>query len=253
MSASANANEPNGTGRTRTAAWFGRLAGVLARILLLIMIVVGGLLWYLWNSIQTEPDFYSEALQQQPELAEAEGKEFESRVFELQNTLQNDGAWRATFTESQINGWLSSDMPEKFPRLLPPEISNPRVSVAEGEIQVAFRWTSSRLNGVVVIKGDIFSTAENEIGVQIKSMKSGVIPLPLANWADDITQSLQESGIAISWTELDGDPVAVIPVPELELQRTGRDISISSIESKDGEVVISGNSISPEEDSENLD
>ncbi len=54
------------------------------------------------------------------------------------------GHWSAVFTDEQINGWLAADLPEKFPQLLPPEIQDPRVVFAPGQLQLACRYTGSR-------------------------------------------------------------------------------------------------------------
>ncbi len=216
--------------------WFGRLARAFA----ITLIVPGAAAWFVYRSAQREPEFYREVLEQTPESLAVEGDALESRVVELQNSVQEPGQWQTMFTQSQINGWLGSDLPEKFPDLLPPEVSEPGVAIQPGEIQAAFRFSSPRLKGIVVIEGDVFVTGDNEISIQLKSVRSGVLPLSVSGWADEISKSMRKSGIPVAWSELDGDPVAIISLPEDQLQMDNLQVVVNAIESRDGEIALSG-------------
>ena len=93
-------------------------------------------------------------------------------------------------------------MPEKFPDVLPPNISDPQVSFGDNEIKLAFKVETSRLDGIVVATGDVFCTEQhNQIAVQIRSVQAGFVSLPIGPWMEEIAESLENIGISILWIE----------------------------------------------------
>ncbi len=205
------------------------------------MIVIGLLGWYIYNSAQRAPEFYQTAITLPPDELENEGKQFEARVFELQNSAYEKGRWQATFTELQVNGWLSSDLPEKFPDVIPRGMSNPRIAIENDVIKLAFKFNSRRLKGYVVAKCDAFCCEEqNQVAIRIRSAKAGVAPLPISVCADSITRALRKTGTTTTWTEIDGDPVALITLPDDLTNNEDRRIELESIQLQDGKMVLSG-------------
>ena len=106
--------------------------------MLLVLIVVGGVAWYAYRSTQNIPEFYQSALTTPPDLLDQQGQEFESRIFDLQHESHDRGEWQAVFTEGQVNGWLATDLPEKFPDAIPPQIAHPRIRIMDDELEIAF-------------------------------------------------------------------------------------------------------------------
>src|SRR5436190_309228 len=116
---------------------------------LALVILAAGTGIYFYRSLQHVPDFYSEALARPaPEPAKAAYK-FEQGVLELRNDLRREGDWQATFSAEEINSWLASDLPVKFPRAPPSQISDPRVAITPKMIQVACKYSDARMNAVV--------------------------------------------------------------------------------------------------------
>ena len=91
---------------------------------------------------------------------------------------------------------------------------------------------------------DVFVVDETgEIAVRIKQAQFGVLPLPLTQFADKVTRHLRRSGIEVTWTELEGDPLALMKVPENKLSIGDQTIRIDSIACQDHQLEMIGSSI----------
>lgn len=222
----------------RTVNW-------ILRISVISLVGLGVFAYYAYQSAQTMPDFYRQSLALAPQQLAESGAVFENRVLELQHSAQVEGDWQTIFTEDQVNGWLAVDMPRKFPKWLPKSVSQPRVSIEPGELKFACRFESRKLSGIVVATADAFCTEkENEVGVRIRSVSSGIIPIPVKRIADAITKGLHETGVPASWTEIEGDPVALITLP-----RSVTDVSdefsvlLTNVEIQEKQIVLTGKTV----------
>ncbi len=149
-------------------------------VLLLLILGIGLTVWLAFRSAQKVPEFYAQALEREPESAEFDGDQFEEKIVQLQRAASRRKPWKVEFTDDQINGWIVSDMPQKFPNALPKSINDPRVSFGSNEIKLAFKYNAGKLDGIVVATGDAFCTDQpNVVGLQIGSVKSGFVSLPI--------------------------------------------------------------------------
>ena len=206
---------------------------------MLFLIAVAG--WFVYRSMQTPPEFYRTVITSPPDELENAGEEFESSVFELQNASRETGQWQATFTEKQVNGWLHSDLPEKFPDAIPPQIENPRIEIRQDQLHLVFRFSAGGITGYVVASGDAFCTEErNQIAVRFKSSKTGVIPIPIGLWGDAIAEGMRTLGCVTAWTEMEGDPVALIRLPENLTDDEDQRVELESVQLLDGKMVLCG-------------
>ena len=68
-----------------------------------------------------------------------------------------------------------------------------------------------------------------------------MIPINIERWADRITQSLNRRSIAVTWSQLEGDPVALITVP---IRYTGEEeMEVKVIEVEENRIVLVGETI----------
>lgn len=218
--------------------WIKRLAISAAMLLALF---VGGVLLLL-ELAKAEPEFYRKALLVDEKLQQKFGSEMERKILDLRNSVLLGEAWSAEFTEDQINGWLAWDMKEKFPDLVPPEISDPRIAVENQSMKLAFRCSVKPFRGVAIIEADVFMTGVvNQLGIRIKSVHSGKIPVPVAAFADQISEQLNRSGIEIEWDTEEDDPVAIVQLPdELIKPQGGSYIELQQIVVGTQEISLSG-------------
>ena len=186
---------------------------------LMITVVVTGLvitciLVLIVMSMKRAPEFYRQSLCTPDEQSEAEGRLFERRLVELSNQIRFQESWSSVWTESQINGWLAADLANKFPNVLPDSIIQPRISVEENEIHLAFQVQSKRFNGIIEIRAEVFATqVENQIGFRIVKVRSGLVPVPISWWAGRLEESLRSRDVVLEWTELENSLVALITLP----------------------------------------
>ena len=194
-----------------------------------------------YRASQQAPKFYVEALSVEPEKQAEAGDELEREALELNNQVRQEGRWVAHFTDKQINGWLASDLPEKFPRMLPAGVSAPRVALERSLAQIACRYEQSGFSTVVVLGVECHLTDEpNTVAVRIRHIRAGQIPVPLGNSLDEISQRAGESGLPLRWSTIEGDPVALITIPEQIEELKDRLLRLETIELRPGVLLLSG-------------
>ena len=204
--------------------------------------VAAGLVWCALDAAQKVPEFYAKALAMPLDLAARDGDQLEIQLSRVQRAARNQVPWKVEFTEAQINGWVVADMPNKFPAVLPKKMKEPRIHFQPRRAKLAFQFSANGVNGIVIAECDIFCTeTPNQMALQIFSVKSGFISLPIGPWIDRLTQSAERAGIPILWAKKDGDPVALITLPD-DLTTFGDDkmVIIQAIEVKSGSILIAG-------------
>lgn len=217
----------------------------LVRAMLIFTFLAFGLLAALYYQSQREPAFYATAMVETPEKTRQQSVELETRVLDLYNAILVEGPWRGELNEQQINGWLANGLSDKFPDLLPRGITQPRVAFAQDKVSIACRSNFKGFSGVVVGEFDLFCTDQkDQLAIRIRGIHAGVIPIPIRSFIDQIDQQLQKAGFATQWSELEGDPVLTVDIPEkfLILQDIYR-VELSTIDFADQTVTVSGQTI----------
>src|SRR5262249_12614567 len=152
--------------------------------------------------------------------------------------LHHRGGWSARFTQEEINGWLATDLPAKFSTALPAGFSRPRVAIGPHEAQFAASYQQRGWETVFSLAGDVHLTTEpNEIAIRIKRVRAGALPMPLSKLLEDLSGLAARAEIPLRWTEVEGDPVALLRMP---LEVNERQLSIDAVELTDGAFVIAG-------------
>ena len=219
----------------------------LLRLITMVIVVLGIGIWMVYYSAQKEPEFYQAALLVDEQEEAEQGDVFEKNVLDLQNDARLNREWRAVFTEAQINGWLASDFPAKFPNTLPRQVSDPRVGIDEDVLRIAFRFNSRRLKGIVQAEVDAFCTeVPGQIAIRIKKVGSGLVPIPVNSIADRISNSLRRLGADVQWIEIERDPVALIGLPPDKVRLGDKLIELESIQLLENELVLTGKSLDGE-------
>ncbi|MCH2182318.1 MAG: hypothetical protein MK108_09965 [Mariniblastus sp.] len=227
--------------RGRHVSRQGWLPGCLL-IFLILSLCAAGLIWLALESAQQVPEFYAQALAAPIEDAVKQGDQLEIKISRVQNAARNQQPWQVKFTQGEVNGWLVADLPNKFPTVLPREMENPRVHFEPGKAKLAFQYSASGIDGIVVAECNIFCTGEqNQLAVQIISVKSGVVSLPIAPWMDRLSHSAEQAGIPVRWSSLGGNQVALISIPDKLLQFGDQKmVVIEAVQIRSGNIFISG-------------
>ncbi|MCO6455148.1 MAG: hypothetical protein J5I93_07600 [Pirellulaceae bacterium] len=215
-----------------------RLAGFVC---LGLLAAAGVAAWLIYRATQQVPEFYEQVLLVEPQVQEEAGEELEQQVLQLHNEVAEAGDWEAVFTEEQINGWLASDLPEKFSRILPAGVSDPRVLVEPQQARVACRYESPQFRSVIWLDLDIQLTDEpNVLAVRVRQARAGRLPLPLKTFLEQISQQASAADVEVRWTQSEGDPVALVTVPTQHEQYPRREIHLDEVELREGVVYLAG-------------
>lgn len=196
--------------------------------------------WALYRATQTVPDFYEAALQTESLDAQEAGDQLERQMFTLHNDLKHEQSWEANFTDQQINGWLSSDLNEKFPSLIPAEVTQPRVVFEDGVARVAFQLRSTKLSTIVSFQLEPRLTDQpNELAIVVTNVRAGAVPLPLGDILDRIATKAGQAGLKLQWAQSHGHPVAKVQLP-LNHAEIRKGVQIQHLDIRRGELFLSG-------------
>jgi len=113
------------------------------------------------------------------------------------------------------------------------------------ELTIACRCSYKDLQGILIGKFDLFCTDQpDQIAIRIGSIKLGVVPFPVTQFADAITESLQKSGYESSWSTKDGDPLLLVNVPDdhLVIEEYYR-IQVKSFDILDKAIFVTGETV----------
>lgn len=207
-----------------------RIAGIAA---LAVAMAIGLLVFQL----QRVPDFYSAAVAQPVESQQAASDQFLSNVSATVSQAQRPGAWRTEFTEEQVNGWLAFDLPRNHPELLGESNHAPRVELAEGLGRVAFEYRGV-VNTVVCLELSAEIRDPRTVAVRFQSLSGGAVPLPLGAVVEKITDAAAQLEHEVRWAEEEGQPVALIALPDLE--ENGQEITLVDVRIEPGRLTLIG-------------
>jgi hypothetical protein len=198
-------------------------------------------LWCVSRAARHMPEFYRQALAAPPTQQLERGQQFEEHALALHNQLHHAGRWEVRFTQDEINGWLATDLPAKFPRVLPPGVSEPRIAIDRGVVRLAVHYQRSGVDTVVSLSGQIHLTDQpNEVAIHIVQARAGLLPMPLTKFLNEITERAARADLPLRWTEAQGAPVALLRLP-LDLDDTrGRQLVLERLHLGEGELVVAG-------------
>jgi hypothetical protein len=221
----------------------GKWCWILVSLCIVLPSIVAVTMLVVYEATRHRPAFYRRALSVAPQQQKIAGDELERNVLELHNEVRHSGHWQATFSEQQINGWLASDLMEKFPNLLPKGVFDPRVALDPENAQVACRYESPKMSAIISLSLAVHLTDEpNVVAVRIRRARAGALPLPLKNFLDRISRVAAQSGFPLRWAQEDGDPVALFKIPSEHEDYVTQGVFLESVELRDGEIFLAGSS-----------
>jgi hypothetical protein len=210
----------------------------LVLCLVSVAVVCAAILFGLYRASQQVPDFYQRALVST--AVQESGERFERQALALHNQVQHPGHWEARFTEDEINAWLAGVLPEKFPQALASGISDPRVAIEGDTLRLAVRYERGSTSTIVSLAARAHLTDEpNEIAVEIRDVRAGSLPVPLARFLEEIKLNAAQAGLPLRWTEAAGQPVALVRLP-LTAKGSGRRRQMERLQLEDRALVVGG-------------
>ena len=96
-------------------------------------------------------------------------------------------------------------------------------------------------SAVLSAAGDIDLTEEpNQVAIRILSVRAGALPVPLARFLDEIAERAASSGLPLEWTEIEGDPVALLTLPLDREEFRGKQLLVEELRLEEGAIVVGG-------------
>jgi hypothetical protein len=217
-----------------------KIAAALTAVMVALVVIGAVASLGLYRASQQVPTFYQRALVGTAAKHDS-GERFEQQALALHNQARRQGQWEARFSEDEINGWLAAVLPEKFPQALAHGISDPRIDIDGDLMRLAVRYERGSTSTVVSLAARVQLTTEpNEVAIEIRDVRAGSLPVPLARFLDEITLRAAHAGFPLSWTEADGQPVALVRLPLDPKSFQGRQLTLERLELTDCELVVGG-------------
>ena len=229
-----------GDDRTPAAAAVAELGTPAAWIVaaIAVVLVVGGVIVY--RAVRHVPEFYRQALEVSREEQAAASDKMVKQVTGLASDVQKEGRWTAVFTADEINGWLAVDLVKNHRELLPPTMSDPRVVIHPDGATMACRYRSGAIDVVASLAVDVYMTSPGVVGLRLKGVRAGSLPLPLGRMLDEVFQATERLEWEVrSGTSEEGDPVVMISIPPPR-HPGDKAIRIDAVELDEGEIRVAG-------------
>jgi hypothetical protein len=213
-----------------------RIAAVVIGCLLLVTAISGLSLYY---ASQEVPEFYQQAIKQDHKVQKRASDQMVRGATALASDLRKRGAWQAAFTAEQINGWLAVDLKQNHPKLLPPEVKEPRVEIRDRTATIACRYESNRLSNVFSLSVDVYLSSPDVVAIEIQSARAGKLPVPLGQVLDGISKAAQNMELPLEWRQHNGNPVALLTIGSAR-DAADRKIELEKIELRKGTLFLAG-------------
>jgi hypothetical protein len=204
-----------------------------------LLLVAGVGVFALYHAARHVPDFYQQALSQNPQAAELASDAMLEQTAALTSDIRRGGHWQAVFTADQINGWLAVDLERNHPDLLPSSLSAPRVAIRPDRMWLAFRLDRNDFKSVVSLAADVYLAEPNVVALRIRQARAGLIPLPLDAFLEKIAEKASDLDLDIQWRQAEGDPVVEITVPAPR-DEDDQAVRIESLQLGEGKLTVSG-------------
>lgn len=217
---------------------------ILALLAVLLLLVgVGATLAAL---VLHEPAFYRRggmaAVPQRRTLSDS----FQEEFFRLLSALQSDDLWGAQFTTEQINaylmeGFLTTRTDEK---LLPDNVSAPRVALDADRLRLGFRYGSGRWSTIITIDMRLWVAQGqvNTVGLELLGLQAGALPINAQSLLEHVSEAARRNSIDVSWYRHEGHPVALLRFGTDQPRTT---IQLKHVELQEGRLLIQGRCLDP--------
>lgn len=206
----------------------------------LVFAIVGGIATALWHT----PAFYSETLRDDSsvEMREKQSRKFVQLATQLETSIKRDDRWAGEFSQDQVNGFLAYDVPERFSGLLPEQAGDPRVRFSDDTIDLAFRYHHGWWKGTVHVQVRPYVLGPSQIGLDVRTVRAGAVPIPVADPLDQIVKEMRKAGWLVQWRPTKNGELLVIDLePEIASK-----LSLDGIELRDGMLRFAGHRPSPQ-------
>ncbi|NBO91830.1 MAG: hypothetical protein EBV06_05900 [Planctomycetia bacterium] len=202
-------------------------------------VLIVGFLGGLWLLLRYEPRFYTRLCAPQ-EHRTLNSQQFYKTSSSLFSQIEEGGGFSATFTEEQVNGYLSEGVHKAGlgDKLFPEGVHEPRLAFEPEHIRLAFRYRSTFVNTVISVslKAWLPGNESNLLALQLETFKAGLIPISAQWLLEQVSEIGRINGVEVNWYRYEGKPVALLRFqadrakPNLSLKRLFLDAQTFTIQ-----------------------
>ena len=161
-------------------------------------------------------------------------------MLQLNNEVREGPRWELIVRDEQINGWITSDLPRKFPEALPDDVQEPRVAFQEGKVLVACRLSTPISTTVLSLEMEPYLTDQpQQIAIRITRLRAGRLPLPLKRTLERLSAAAAKAGLGLQSSQDAGKPVAVVRLPT-DSGKPPRNVALESLQVQNGQLSAHG-------------
>ncbi len=208
------------------------------------VLIGGGLVLFVWALMQP-PEFYQHAMAVPEDVRtrRSEAEQLVVRTTSLVERIRNsDDGWSEEFTQTEINAWLAEELPRNFSEWLPQGVSEPRVKLSDETVQIGFKLVQEDWEGVVSLQVRPWVVSQNQLALEIESIRAGLIPIPLDGVLDELEQMVETDGWQIERLNSDGKQVIQVNLDQDDSEGP----ALTSIRVVDDRLQVIGTSEHPE-------
>lgn len=214
--------------------WF----AVAFAIVVVCALAAGLGLYGVYRAAQEVPEFYAEATAMPDIQADKRSEEFTGRALALAGDVAKEGSWSSMFTDDEINGWLTVDLVEKHPNLLPPNFEQPRIKILDNHVQIGVKCELRGVKTIAWIDIEGQMTKDHELALRFRQIRAGAVPLPLSTILDAVKKSAEAFEVPLRWSTEGGDPIAIVGLPTPT--KKGVRYQLERFSLKPGELFLAG-------------
>jgi hypothetical protein len=161
---------------------------------------------------------------------------------EVYNAVGAEREWCARLTEEQINSYLVEDFVRQgVAKMLPDEISEPRVLFEPERMRLAFRYKSRFVSTVVSLSLRIWLPAgeTNVVALQLERFQAGLLPFSAQWLLEQVSDAARRNNVEVSWYRHEGHPVALL---RFQANRERPTLRLKTVKINQGVIYIHGRS-----------
>jgi hypothetical protein len=177
-----------------------------------IVVLVGLTGLTLYVLLRHEPTAYAQAaIAPGPEREQA-SKACDTKLIDLVNNIRCQPEWEGEFTEHEINSFLAEDFLKSNYIKLPDDVSDPRITLRDGNVIVGFRYGSGELSSIITVQARVWLPRRepNVVALEIEQLRSGSLPMAVKFIQDELTEAARKQQIDVQWYRHEGNPVVVL-------------------------------------------
>jgi hypothetical protein len=181
----------------------------------ILVLLLGGGIAGLALLLRYEPPSYQEAAVPPGRERKEASYEFTREFTRLLSAINNEEGCVAHFSDEQINSYFDEQFIHSGldTRILPENISRPRVLFEPNRIRLAFRYGQGLWSTVVSLDMRLWlaKSEANVVLLELESFRAGALPITPQSLLKRISEAGQQNGIEVTWyRQNNGNPVALL-------------------------------------------